>query len=154
MPLHAEVTFRVFNQPVGLIGAVGALALWFGIRLLCDFLDRSRIKDYVKQQRGTVIRILWNPFGRGWFGERGNRIYEVVYRTPKGKTVTATCKTSMFSGVYWTGGAVPSGVSASEAIQCLNCGASIPDNRERCQKCGWSYCQQEAKDGDTSTGDL
>ncbi len=112
MPLLAETTFRLFGNPVSfgkfLLWLIGALALWLVLRLIEGRFDRSRIADYIAQGGGTVVRIEWNPFGRGWFGERKNRIYEVTYRTRQGKTVTATCKTSMFSGVYWTGGAAPS----------------------------------------------
>ncbi|MBI5820615.1 MAG: zinc ribbon domain-containing protein [Verrucomicrobia bacterium] len=149
MPLLAETTYRVFGDlvtpGVSLLWFLGAFGLWLGIRLIKDRLDRSRIADYVEQGGGSVVRIAWNPLGRGWFGERGDRIYEVTYRTRKGKTVTATCKTSMFSGVYWTGGPAPSVEPPPESIQCLSCGTSIPESRERCPKCGWSYEQRETK---------
>lgn len=153
MQLLADTTYRVFGTPVesgmSLLWFFGALALWLGFRLLNDRLDRSRISDYVEQGGGSVVRIAWNPLGRGWFGERGDRIYEVTYRTRNGKTVTATCKTSMFSGVYWTGGPSPSFEPPPETIRCLSCGASIPGSRERCPQCGWSYNQHEPKSQDT-----
>ena len=40
--------------------------------------------------------------GRGWFGEKNDRIYEVVYYDSNGEQHLATCKTSLLSGVYWT----------------------------------------------------
>lgn len=112
MPLLADIAFRISGNPVSfgefLLWLTGSLALWLVLRLIEDRLDRSRIAGHVAQEGGTIIRIEWNPFERGWFGDRRNRIYQVTYRTRKGKTVTATCKTSMFSGVYWTGKPAPS----------------------------------------------
>jgi hypothetical protein len=43
----------------------------------------------------------WAPFGKGWFGEKNDRIYEVVYYDARGDQHWATCKTSLLSGVYW-----------------------------------------------------
>ncbi len=152
MPLLADTTYEGFGQPVTpgvfLLCFLGALGVWLGFRLINDRLDRSRIADYVEQGGGSVVRIAWNPLGRGWFGESGDRIYEVTYRTRKGKTVTSTCKTGMFSGDYWTGGPAPSVERPPEPIRCLSCGASIPESRERCPKCGWSYEQHETKSQD------
>lgn len=44
----------------------------------------------------------WSPFGRGWFGEKNDRIYEVRYKDRMGNIHQATVKTSMLSGVYFT----------------------------------------------------
>src|SRR5688572_3912556 len=85
---------------VALIFFVGAAA--FVVWLLSMSMDRRRIEDYVRRRKGRVISIAWAPFGRGWFGERNDRIYEVIYYDAAGKQHFATCKTSMFSGVYWT----------------------------------------------------
>jgi len=141
--LLAVTTYKVFGKPVSpavfLLWFLGALAVWLSFRLLKDRLDRARIADYVKQGGGVVARIVWNPLGRGWLGERGDRIYEVTYRTRDGKMVSATCKTSMFSGVYWTGAPAPNIEQSPESIRCLSCDASIPESIERCPKCGWSY---------------
>ena len=87
---------------------VGVVLLWLVTRLWCDRLDRSRIAEYVAEHGGSVVEISWNPLGKGWFGSRKERIYEVIYCNRNGRTVTATCKTSMFSGVYWTDGPAPS----------------------------------------------
>ena len=51
---------------------------------------------------GSVVSITWAPFGKGWFGEKNDRIYEVVYYDRAGDQHWATCKTSLWSGVYWT----------------------------------------------------
>jgi len=81
---------------------VAVIVLVIGIRLAMDPIDRSRIRQYVVERGGVVESIRWNPFGRGWFGEKSDRIYEVVYRDDKGRRHDATCKTSLFTGVYWT----------------------------------------------------
>ena len=72
------------------------------VRLGADRLDRQRIRAYVKARGGQVQRIVWRPFGRGWFGERNARIYEVDLVDVRGVSHTATCKTSLGAGVYWT----------------------------------------------------
>jgi hypothetical protein len=85
----------------------GFLALILGSRLLADRMDRWRINDYVKSAGASVVAIVWEPFGTGWPGSKRERIYSVTYRTAKGSLVTATCKTSLLSGVYWTDGPAP-----------------------------------------------
>jgi hypothetical protein len=74
------------------------LAIWLGARSL----DRQRIDDYIRERGGRVMSITWAPFGKGWFGEKNNRIYEVVYYDAEGSQHFATCKTSLWTGVYWT----------------------------------------------------
>jgi hypothetical protein len=82
------------------------IVLFFGFLILVWFgswsLDKDRITEYVKQRGGRVISINWAPFGRGWFGEKNDRIYEVVYYDRQGNQHWATCKTSLFGGVFWT----------------------------------------------------
>jgi hypothetical protein len=65
-------------------------------------LDKDRIRNYIQDQGGRIISISWAPFGTGWFGSKNERIYEVVYYDADGDQHWATCKTSLFSGVYWT----------------------------------------------------
>ena len=72
------------------------------VRLGADRLDRQRIRAYVKERGGQVQQIQWRPFGKGWFGERNARIYAVDLVDAHGAGHTATCKTSMGAGVYWT----------------------------------------------------
>ena len=116
------------------------LALFTIIRIAADRFDRERIQAYVEHEGGVLIDIVWNPFGTGWFGSR-ERIYDVEYRTRDGKTVTATCKTSLWAGVYWTSGTLPSGFTetSNEPTECMSCGATIPARKNRCPQCGWSY---------------
>jgi hypothetical protein len=78
------------------------IAVAIVLRLAAGALDRDRIARYIAERGGRVISISWAPFGRGWFGEQNARIYEVVYYDREGKQHLATCKTSMWSGVYWT----------------------------------------------------
>ncbi len=65
-------------------------------------LDKDRIEDYVRGRGGRVISINWAPFGHGWFGEKEERLYEVVYYDQAGNQHFATAKTSLFTGVFWT----------------------------------------------------
>ncbi|HET6403598.1 MAG TPA: hypothetical protein VFH78_03035 [Candidatus Thermoplasmatota archaeon] len=76
---------------------LGILAL----RLLADQWDRARIRDFVRARGGVVERIEWKPLGRGWLGERGERIYRVAFVDARGARREGTFKTSLFSGV-WT----------------------------------------------------
>lgn len=64
--------------------------------------DEKRVRDYIQERGGRIVSIHWSPFGKGWFGEKNDRIYEVVFYDDKGEQHFATCKTSMMSGVYWT----------------------------------------------------
>lgn len=71
-------------------------------RLIAGEMNKSRIRTYVSSRGGQVVAIRWSPFGKGWVGEKDACIYEVVYRQPDGAERRATCKTALFSGVYFT----------------------------------------------------
>jgi hypothetical protein len=75
-----------------------AAAFW----LVARSFDKDRIREYIEEHGGRVVSISWAPFGKGWFGEKNDRIYEVVYYDKAGNQHFATCKTSFWSGVYWT----------------------------------------------------
>src|SRR5438045_2342098 len=77
---------------------VVGVAMW----ILKGSMNRSRIAEYIQQRGGRVVSITWAPFGKGWLGEKNDTIYEVVYHDQEGNQHFATCKTGMFSGVYWT----------------------------------------------------
>jgi hypothetical protein len=66
-------------------------------------LDGDRIGEYVRQRGGKLLTKRWSPFGRGWFGERSDRIYEITYEDRDRNRRASTVKTSMFTGVYFTG---------------------------------------------------
>jgi hypothetical protein len=111
-------------------------------------LDRDRIRENIEGHGGKVIEIL-----RTWgFGGRNDRAYEVSYTTARGHQVKAACRTSIWRGVCWVNSRPPgfdSGESdrssmdyvaePAEPIQCLDCGAMIPANKENCPQCGWGY---------------
>ncbi len=126
--------------------------------ILCFVLpprfDRERIRKNVEDHGGKVIEIL----GVWSFGNRYDRTYEVSYVTAQDRRVKATCKTSMWNGVYWVSDRPP-GVASdddpadgssmnyvkeepsgpAEPIQCLGCGNMISADQQRCPQCGWSY---------------
>jgi hypothetical protein len=121
---------------------IGIMIVW---RILMDPLDRTRIRENISSSGGKVIDISWNPFGKGWLGERNARIYEVKYTNKDGKVITATCKTSIITGIYWSGDAAPLDFSAkaAEPTKCLSCGGSIPADLVRCPKCGWTFNESD-----------
>jgi hypothetical protein len=65
-------------------------------------MDRDRVRAYIAERGGEVVSQEWTPFAAGWFGNRDERMYRVVYRDSKGYMREATCKTSMLGGVYFT----------------------------------------------------
>ena len=87
---------------MGIFFFVLALGTIVAIRLACDGMDRTRIERYVAARGGRNARIRWSPFGTGWFGNKNSRIYEVSYVDAAGRHRSSTCKTSAWTGVYWT----------------------------------------------------
>lgn len=83
-----------------LIGAAVIVAIF--IRLLAGGMDHDRVRRYVESRGGRVIDAAWSPLGPGWFGEKNERIYSVRYFDRDGNEHEAHCKTSMWSGVYFT----------------------------------------------------
>lgn len=71
-------------------------------RVFAGGMDGNRVAEYIRSQGGELIESRWAPFGRGWVGEKNDRIYHVKYRDREGKIYEATVKTSMYSGVYFT----------------------------------------------------
>ena len=96
------------NVPTGYIVIFGLF--FVGCKLLADRWDRERIEQYVAERGGSVSDITWQPFGRGWFGHTGDRIYEVQYTDRDRASHSASCKTGLFSGVYFTDDHTTSGV--------------------------------------------
>jgi hypothetical protein len=86
----------------GLLVVAGIVGFAVTMRLLAGWLDGERIDAYVRRRGGKVRYRSWTPFGRGWFGERNDRIYRLEYEDGDGRLRQATVKTSMFSGVYLT----------------------------------------------------
>ena len=83
--------------------AVAALAA-LAIRIAMHFVDKSRVKNEIESRSGRVLSIHWNPFGRGWFFEKGERHYQVTYVDRSWTTFATGCKTSLITGVYWADG--------------------------------------------------
>lgn len=87
-------------EPIGILLAFGAIAIL--LRLMAGSMDGDRIDSYVRQRGGRLRSKSWAPFGKGWLGEKNDRIYEIEYETGDGEVRRATVKTSMLSGVYFT----------------------------------------------------
>ncbi len=81
---------------------VFVLALALGVRLIAGSLDGDRLETYLRERGAKLRKRHWAPFGKGWFGEHSDRIYEIEYEDRDGNVRAATVKTSMFSGVYLT----------------------------------------------------
>lgn len=90
-----------FNHGIPLV-FIGFIVLAIVIRLLADGMDGDRVRSYIEQRGGRLLSSGWAPFGKGWFGEKSDRIYEVRYLDRDGNEHEATCKTSLFTGVYFT----------------------------------------------------
>lgn len=71
-------------------------------RLIAGGMDHDRIKQYVADRGGQLQDLSWTPLGPGWFGEKSDRIYCVLYTDQDGNKHEAHCKTSMWTGVYFT----------------------------------------------------
>ncbi len=72
------------------------------IRLIAGSLDGGRIESHFSEEGKEFISKEWTPLGKGWFGDKSDRIYKVTYKDKDGNIHEAYCKTSMFSGVYTT----------------------------------------------------
>ena len=135
--------------------SVGPEAIWIivpfvafavVIRMLAGNQDDARIRQEIERKGGAVIKIIWNPLGPEWLSRSADRLYEVTYRNRNGQTITANCKTSMFTGVYWADPqtVVQAKVIPAKAIQCLQCKTPIASLESCCPKCGWCYISPAA----------
>ena len=115
--------------------AIGAAV---GLRIVMHFVDKSRIKDEVEAKGGRIISINWNPFGRGWFFEKNERHYSVIYTDRSGVEISADCKTSLFTGVYWADAAKPEEARPRfiPRHRCSKCGYAINAEWRACPNCG------------------
>ena len=122
------------NASFLLIALLAAIA----IRIVMHFVDKHRIKDEVESKLGRVVSIAWNPFGRGWFFEKNERHYDVTYIDRSGTTVSTSCKTSLFTGVYWADG--PKSADPPPRLMsrhlCGKCGYALSAEWRACPNCG------------------
>jgi len=81
----------------------GIIVLFICIRLFSARMDRGRIEQYCLSKGHELLERKWKPFGPGWYGSRGARIYQIVYRDVSGAINQAFVKTSLMSGIYLTG---------------------------------------------------
>lgn len=84
------------------VAVILVIGVGLGIWALSMSMDKDRITEYVRERGGRIVSINWAPFGKGWFGEKEERLYEVVYYDADGNQHFATAKTSLWTGVYWT----------------------------------------------------
>lgn len=116
-----------------------ALFIALAIRIAMHFIDKSRIKDEIEAKGGRVLSITWNPFGRGWFFEKGERHYAVTYSDRSGATISTGCKTSLFTGVYWAEGPRTEGPPPiMPRHRCSACGYALSIDWRACPNCGKS----------------
>ena len=92
------------------------LVLGVGWWLFSFYLDSGRIRSDIEMRNGRLVNKSWNPFGKGWFGEKGERLYDVQYIDSDGNMHNAVCKTSIFTGVFWADDFVVGGSRKPSAI--------------------------------------
>lgn len=116
-----------------LFGALAAVV----VRVVLHFVDKNRIQREIESRGGRVVSIAWNPFARGWFFEKNERHYQVTYVDRTGTAVSTTCKTSLFTGVYWAEGpSVTEKPRIASRLHCARCGYSLEADWQSCPHCG------------------
>src|SRR5882762_2410533 len=124
--------------PVILLVGLIAIALVVSKYFAC--LDHQRIREHVESSGGTVLNIVRN-LQSGWRRSR-DRAYDVRYKTRHDVTLTATCRTGVFSGIYWVSNMLPSGSDQipetsiePELMECPACGWKITAQQTHCSRC-------------------
>jgi len=113
-----------------------AIVVALAIRVAMHFFDKTRIKNEVEAKGGRIVSINWNPFGRGWFFERNERHYNVTYEDRSGATISTSCKTSLFTGVYWADGPkIDEPPRIIPRHRCAKCGYAINVEWRACPNC-------------------
>jgi hypothetical protein len=70
------------------------------IRLAVRSGDGDRVRAYIASRGGYVREVRREYFGRGWLGERNDRLYRVWYIDAEGNEREARAKVSTFGGVF------------------------------------------------------
>lgn len=78
-----------------------AMAGAIGLRVALHYIDKKRVEAAARNRGLRDPKVRWAPFAPGWFFEKGERNYSVTFRDADGNPAKVTCKTSMFTGVYW-----------------------------------------------------
>ena len=60
---------------------IGVILFAVLIRLMAGSMDNDRVDEYLRERGGRIIEKRWNPFGKGWFGEKDSRIYELTAKS-------------------------------------------------------------------------
>ena len=124
-----------------LIVALGIFCVIIYRFVILVWIDKSTIRTEVEGNGHKIIEISWNPFGSGWFGEKGERQYAVIYCNSNGDIVRGECKTSIFTGVYWKKNS-PDRIRSNrnfaktEMINCTQCNSPMQINAKFCSECG------------------
>ncbi len=94
--------FLANNPPAAGMVFVILMVVVFGmlIRFMAGSQDHDRIRSHLQERGYEPLDVVWEPFGRGWWGEKNDRIYSVCYRDPEGNEHQAWCKTSIWGGVF------------------------------------------------------
>ena len=68
------------------------------LRLIAGSMDTTRIYAYAASRGWKIRDKKWDPFGPGWFGDRSDRIYQVIFFEERGNVKKTHVKTSLFRG--------------------------------------------------------
>ena len=95
------------NDMFPIVFILAVLVFLIGNWIFTGKFDCERITKHIEDRGGKVLAIERNY--SGWFGRRDDRTYDVSYITPRDQKITATCKTSISTGVYWLSNEPPDG---------------------------------------------
>lgn len=132
----------VFVGASGLLVLVALAIVALAGRLIAGAMDKRRFQKYAAVRGWKMLHLTWEPFGRGWFGEKSDRIYEVTYQAADQAVYIAWMKTSLFSGIYVSdtalldpGENVAMKKSFQATVDCPRCGTSLNPGVAHCPAC-------------------
>lgn len=71
------------------------------IRVFLGVIDKQRIREAASKRGWRRVEVYWAPLAPGWFFEKGERHYRVLFRDEDGEEAELYCKTGLLTGVYW-----------------------------------------------------